>query len=271
MIRIHNCNKNFKKIKAINNFSVNISQGVYGLLGSNGAGKTTLMRCICGLYQTDSGKIETDIENIGYLPQKFGMFRELTVREMMEYFATLKKIDKSSQKTQIEDSIEKVNLSDRIEDRISTLSGGMVRRVGIAQAILGNPQVVLFDEPTAGLDPEERLRFKNVISRIKKDCTVIISTHIVSDIESTCDKVLIMDHGSLLAEGTTSQIAEIAENKVYFVNEENENNLSGNYYIVDKQEVNGEIMMRVLSDEKQNGELQKSTIEDGYLCCVKKI
>ena len=168
MIRIHNCNKNFKKIKAINNFSVNISQGVYGLLGSNGAGKTTLMRCICGLYQTDSGKIETDIENIGYLPQKFGMFRELTVREMMEYFATLKKIDKSLQKAQIEDSIEKVNLSGRIDDRISTLSGGMVRRVGIAQAILGNPQVVLFDEPTAGLDPEERLRFKNVISRIKK-------------------------------------------------------------------------------------------------------
>lgn len=131
----------------------------------------------------------------GYLPQKFGMFRELTVYDMMDYFAVLKKIPKAEKRAEIERAVEFVNLTDRIKDRVGSLSGGMVRRLGIAQAVLGSPKVMLFDEPTAGLDPEERMRFKNIVSQLPRDSIVLISTHIVEDVEAVCDHVMVMQAG----------------------------------------------------------------------------
>ena len=155
--------KRFKKRVAVDHFSMEFQPGVYGLLGPNGAGKTTLLRCICGLYRLDRRRCPRR-ENPGYLPQSFGMFRELTLFQMMEYLAALKGLPKESQGEEIHRALELVNLSDRAGSRVKALSGGMVRRAGIAQALLGDPEVLLFDEPTAGLDPEERVRFQNVVA-----------------------------------------------------------------------------------------------------------
>lgn len=272
MLNITNCTKTFQKKKALDGFTVQVGSGVFGLLGPNGAGKTTLMRCICGLYRLDGGTIEKPASSaIGYLPQKFGMFRELTVYEMMAYFATLKNIDKTKQKEQIERCVEEVNLTDRMRDRIATLSGGMVRRLGIAQAILGSPEIILFDEPTAGLDPEERMRFKNMLARIKGDNTIIISTHIVSDVEAICGNILIMNNGKLAASGTGAQIASLAEQKVYLVPASDEPSLCGNFYIKDRTEENGEAFLHVLSSQEQNGPVLSPTVEDGFLCALKNI
>lgn len=272
MLSITGCTKTFKKKKALDSFTVQIGKGVYGLLGPNGAGKTTLMRCICGLYRVDSGSIERTAHSaVGYLPQKFGMFRELTVYEMMEYFATLKDIDKKNQTQQIERCVEEVNLSDRMYDRIATLSGGMVRRLGIAQALLGDPEFILFDEPTAGLDPEERMRFKNILAHIKGNNTIIISTHIVSDVEAVCGNILIMDSGRLVASGSGAQIAGLAEQKVYLVPAREEPSLCGNFYIKDRTEENGKAFLHVLSAQEQNGTVLPPTVEDGFLCALKKI
>ena len=271
MLKITDCTKVFKKKKALDNFSAELGYGIYGLLGPNGAGKTTLIRCICGLYRPKSGSIITNGASIGYLPQKFGMFRELTVFEMMTYFATLKNIPKPKQKAQIEQYVEEVNLSDRMHDRISSPSGGMVRRLGIAQAMLGEPEIILFDEPTAGLDPEERMRFKNIFARIKRNCTVMISTHIVSDVEATCGHILIMDKGRLIADGTGAQIAQLAKGKVYLLEQSMEQNLHGNFFVKDRTEENGRAMIRVLSAQEQPGTVQPPTVEDGFLCALKKI
>lgn len=144
------------------------------------------------------GSIECDCENIGYLPQQFGAMKSLTVYETMRYFATLKKIPKSNQGNEIRYCIDLVNLSDKIKNKVGSLSGGMVRRLGIAQAIMGNPEIVLFDEPTAGLDPEERVRFKSLLRKIKNDKTIIISTHIVSDVKSICDEIVIINEEEML-------------------------------------------------------------------------
>ena len=272
MLKIENCTKKFKRKRALDGFSAQIDgRGAFGLLGPNGAGKTTLLRCVCGLYRPDGGKIEKPEGFIGYLPQKFGMFKELTVYEMMSYFATLKKIEKQKQKEQIEQCVEEVNLTDRLHDRISTLSGGMVRRIGVAQALLGNPELILFDEPTAGLDPEERMRFKNTLARIKESCTVVISTHIVSNVEAVCDRILIMDAGRLAANGTGAEIAQLAQGKVYLLEAQRENELTGSFFVKDRIEDNGRAMLRVLSSSKQPGEKQTPTVEDGFLCALKKL
>lgn len=271
MLKIDKCTKSFKKNKALDEFTAELETGVYGLLGPNGAGKTTLMRCICGIYKYDSGEIISDSNIIGYLPQKFGMFRELKVYELMQYFCILKKLDKKCWDEQIRRCVDYVNLSERINDKVSSLSGGMVRRIGIAQAILGDPKIILFDEPTAGLDPEERMRFKNILQRIKENKTIIISTHIVSDVESICGEILIMDKGKMLVKGSGVEIAKIAEGKTYIVREEDMNRLVGNYYTKENLLDNGSAAVKILSGDKQPFAPVSPSIEDGYLCVLKNL
>lgn len=235
MITIENLTKTFGKKKALDNLSVTLEPGVIGLLGPNGSGKTTLLRTLTELYKTKSGKILLDGADVtntdalpavtGYLPQKFGMFRELTVYDMMDYFAVLKKIPKAEKRAEIERVVEFVNLTDRIKDRVGSLSGGMVRRLGIAQAVLGSPKVMLFDEPTAGLDPEERMRFKNLVRQLPRDSIVLISTHIVEDVEAVCDHVMVMRQGTVLANKTGEELAAMAEGKTYKVSGEKEGTL----------------------------------------------
>lgn len=282
MIEMKGITKTFGKKKALDNLSVTLEPGVIGLLGPNGSGKTTLLRTMTGLYKTKSGQILLDGRDVtntdtlpsltGYLPQKFGMFKELSVYDMMDYFAVLKKIPKAEKKAEIERVVEFVNLSDRIKDRVGSLSGGMVRRLGIAQAILGNPRVMLFDEPTAGLDPEERMRFKNLIRQLPKDNIVLISTHIVEDVEAVCDHVMVMRKGTVLANKTGEELAAVAEGKTYKLSGEKESTLPPEAFIRARTQAPGEgVMLTVLSATPVDGELIQPTIEDGYLCILKDI
>lgn len=282
MITIENLTKTFGKKKALDNLSVTLEPGVIGLLGPNGSGKTTLLRTLTGLYKTKSGKILLDGADVtntdalpavtGYLPQKFGMFRELTVYDMMDYFAVLKKIPKAEKRAEIERVVEFVNLTDRIKDRVGSLSGGMVRRLGIAQAVLGSPKVMLFDEPTAGLDPEERMRFKNLVRQLPRDSIVLISTHIVEDVEAVCDHVMVMRQGTVLANKTGEELAAMAEGKTYKVQGIMEGTLPPEAFVRARTEVPGEgAVLTVLSAVPVEGELIPPTIEDGYLCILKDI
>lgn len=282
MIEIKNLTKTFGKKTALNNLSVTLEPGVIGLLGPNGSGKTTLLRTMTGLYRTKAGQIllnGKDVTNTdalpavtGYLPQKFGMFKELSVYDMMDYFAVLKKIPKAEKKAEIERVVEFVNLSDRMRDRVGSLSGGMVRRLGIAQAVLGNPKVLLFDEPTAGLDPEERMRFKNMVRQLPKDTIVLISTHIVEDVEAVCDHVMVMRKGTVLANKTGEELAAVAKGRTYKVSGAKEGALPPEAYIRARTEAPGEgAVLTVLSAVLVDGELIPTTIEDGYLCLLKNI
>lgn len=272
MLSLKACSKSFKKTIALNKFSCNFNSGIYGLLGPNGSGKTTLLRCICGLLSVENGNINTDNSVIGYLPQQFGMMQQLTLYEMMQYFATLKNIPKVSRDKEIKKCIEMVNLSNKTDNKISSLSGGMVRRAGIAQAIMGDPKIILFDEPTTGLDPEERMRFKSLIKKIRNDKTIIISTHIVSDVETVCDNIVIINKGKNIFQGTGTQVAKIAENKTYLISDNHERSLSDNCYIKDRILKDNNNYLYILSKKPlDNGISISPSIEDGYLCALKNI
>lgn len=195
MIEIRNVNKSFKTKKVLNHISLNLNNQTYALLGPNGSGKTTLLRIITNIIQGEGeivykNKDDTIVSlkdiHIGYLPQKFGLFKEMKLIEQMNYFACLKDIDKDNRANEIQRVLEAVNMENELDKKCGDLSGGMIRRIGIAQAIMGNPDIILFDEPTTGLDPEERLRFKSVLSQLHGQCPIILSTHIVEDIESVC-------------------------------------------------------------------------------------
>lgn len=281
MIEIKSLSKKYKKKLVLNNINLKISNGVYGLLGPNGAGKTTFMRCLVNLINFDNGQIIIHGKNIekdksylkqtGYVPQKFGLFEEFTVYEVMEYFYALKSITKNSIKDDIESILNLVNLENKKNDKIKTLSGGMVRRVGIAQALINNPNIIIFDEPTVGLDPEERIRFKNIVSKIKENKIIIISTHIVEDVEATCDNIIIMNNGNILSVKSSEDTRNIALVKVYSVNEEEMKLLTNKYEIVRIYEENSNKKYRILTRENLNSRIVKPTIEDGYLCMIKEI
>ena len=209
MIQVSHVTKKFRSKIVLDDVSMCCHQGVYGILGPNGAGKTTLMRCMMGLYPINDGVVDApEPSKIGYLSQKFGLFREMTVYDMLYYLATLKKIPKENREPLIERALGKVHMEGCQKERISKLSGGMQRRIGIAQAILGEPPVLFFDEPTVGLDPEERSRFKSVVRQLGEKCTVLLSTHIVEDLEAVCDSVIVMDRGRIRYSGKMDEILE---------------------------------------------------------------
>lgn len=279
MLEIKNFSKKFGKKIVLNNINYSFENGIYGLLGPNGSGKTTFMRSVTGLYSVPKNTIfyngkETKnnkefFSQVGYLSQNFGLFKELTVKEIMELFANMKNLNKRDSQKAIADALKMVNLSDEISKKCGKLSGGMIRRVGIAQAILGNPQIILFDEPTVGLDPEERLRFKNIISNLSKDKVIIISTHIVEDVEALCDKIVIMKSGKILESGTLEQIANIAKDKVYTLPKNQLLNVTSNYHIQKEYIENGINYVRILSKDELNFIKPELTIEDGYMYAIK--
>lgn len=273
MIKIRNLTKKFKNKNAINKISVDIENGVYGLLGPNGAGKTTFIRCLTGVYKYNEGEIQfNDISmGIGYLPQSFGGFGELTLYEILEYFCTLKNLNKENYDYEIKRVLEIVNLTSEVNNRVKNLSGGMIRRLGIAQAILGDPKIIIFDEPTVGLDPEERLRFKNVISKIKNDKVIIISTHIVEDVEVICNKILVMKESQIVFSGSVDDIIRVSKDKVFEVENEEISNIDSKYFIMKNYEKDNKVFNRVLSNKVLNKNKLEETIEDGYLCILKEI
>lgn len=223
---IDHVSKQFKDKKAVSDVTLHITPGVWGLLGANGAGKTTLMRIIAGIMKPSSGRIVYDGVPIrtlgeryrdifGYLPQEFGFYPEFTVKSYLEYMAALKAIPPRKTRRKISELLEMLSLSDVRNKKISKLSGGMKRRVGIAQALLNDPEVLILDEPTSGLDPGERVRFRNLISEFAHDRIVLISTHIVPDVEyiATCNAV--MKDGKLLETGTTEELVQSVKGKVW--------------------------------------------------------
>ena len=202
--------KQFQNKIAVDRVSLRLHSGVFGLLGANGAGKTTLMRMLCGILQPTSGTITFDGMDVreegyrailGYLPQDFGYYPEFTAMDFLIYMAALKGLPKPSAKRRANELLELVGLQDMSRKKIKTFSGGMKQRLGIAQALLNNPKLLILDEPTAGLDPKERVRFRNLIGQLGKDSIVLLSTHIVSDIEHIADEVLMMKDGNLIYHG----------------------------------------------------------------------
>lgn len=226
-IVIDNLSKRYGKKEAIKNLSLKIPSGMYGLLGRNGAGKTSLTQILAALSVPTNGDIwlngvsikETAKirEMVGYLPQDFSMYRSMTVLGAMDYLGLLSDIPKEIRKERIDELLEKVNLKDNAKTKIKALSGGMKRRLGIAQALLHNPQILIVDEPTAGLDPEERIRFRNLLSDFADDRIVLLSTHIASDIESICDGVAVLNDGKLIFHGSTEELIRQADGKVYLI------------------------------------------------------
>lgn len=207
--------KQYKNKIAVDRMSFELTQGVTGLLGANGAGKTTLMRMMCGILNPTSGEINADgiavnTENyralLGYLPQDFGYYPEFTAKEFLEYMAALKGLEKKEAKDKISELLELVGLSDVARKKMKTFSGGMKQRVGIAQALLNDPAILILDEPTAGLDPKERVRFRELIEELGKKSIVLLSTHIVSDIEHIADKIIMMKDGSLIWQGKQTDV-----------------------------------------------------------------
>ncbi len=208
--------KQYKNKIAVDRVSFELTEGVTGLLGANGAGKTTLMRMMSGILAPTSGEIRADgipalAENyramLGYLPQDFGYYPEFTAREFVEYMAALKGIEKREARRKTEELLEMVGLSDVAKKKIKTFSGGMKQRVGIAQALLNNPKILILDEPTAGLDPKERVRFRTLIEELGKDSIVLLSTHIVSDIEHIADRLIMMREGCIVWKGSQNEIS----------------------------------------------------------------
>lgn len=207
---IDRISKQYKNHIAVDRVSAKLHQGVYGLLGANGAGKTTLMRMLTGILTPTSGTITFDGMDVttedyrgilGYLPQDFGYYPEFTAMDFLLYLAALKGIPKSQAKRRAKELLELVSLEDVSRKKIKTFSGGMKQRLGIAQALLNDPKLLILDEPTAGLDPKERVRFRNLIEQLGKDSIVLLSTHIVSDIEHIADEILLMRDGQLIFQG----------------------------------------------------------------------
>ena len=225
-LNIEHISKSYKDKQAVADVSLRITPGVWGLLGANGAGKTTLMRMVAGIMKPDSGRVlyngvsidvlkESYRDIFGYLPQEFGFYPEFTVTDYLEYVAALKGLTKKDTKEKLEELLDKMTLYEVRNKKISRLSGGMKRRVGIAQALLNEPEVLILDEPTSGLDPGERVRFRNLLSEFAHERIVLISTHIVPDVEYIAMKNAVMKDGSLVSVGTTQELVQMAAGKVW--------------------------------------------------------
>ncbi|MCR5203001.1 MAG: ATP-binding cassette domain-containing protein [Lachnospiraceae bacterium] len=270
MLRIKGLTKKFRKKEVLHGINLELGKGVYGLLGENGAGKSTLMRTILGLYSEYSGEIMFDGDSltndqIGYLPQYFNGLEELKVKELLKYFADIKKISSKRVDEEIERTLKMVNLIERKNSKVKNLSGGMKQRVGIAQTLLGNPEILIYDEPTVGLDPKERIRFGNIIEEEKNNKIILISTHIVSDIECLCDKIIIMKEGHILGVYTPVELAMQAEGHVYEMTEENYNKIKNQSILVRKYLDEKEFRIRVISENMGLSGHVAPTVEDGYL------
>ena len=278
-IVIRNLSKNYGKKAALENVSVTIHSGMYGLLGRNGAGKTSLMRILATLSEASSGEISMNgipiketgkiREIVGYLPQDFSFYRSMSVYGAMDYLGLLSEIPDKIRRERILALLEQVNLKEDMRTKVKALSGGMKRRLGIAQALLHNPQILIVDEPTAGLDPEERIRFRNLLSEFAEDRIVILSTHISSDVESCCENIGVLNNGKMIWNGSTEELVGQAEGKVYLISaaKKQDKHIKEKYAVLNIISSQSGTQYRVLSDVEPEEKymLQSPTLEDGYM------
>ncbi len=225
-LTMEHLSKQFRNKIAVEQIDTELTEGVYGFLGANGAGKTTLLQMICGIVEPTSGEVKVDGENniqmgerfrdlLGYLPQEFGYTQGFTAKDFMLYIASIKGLSPRFAKRKTRELLKLVNLEKEANRKIRTFSGGMKRRLGIAQALLNDPKILILDEPTAGLDPKERAYFRNIIAEMSKDKIIIISTHIVSDIEYISDQVLIMKKGKFILQGSAEKLLSEVKEEVW--------------------------------------------------------
>lgn len=281
-LEIKNLTKIYGKKRANDGITVTLENGVYGLLGPNGAGKTTLMKQITTLIKPDKGEIlynGKDIFNmddkyrniIGYLPQEFGVYKNFTAKQFLQYVGALKGMSGKNLNSKVNELLELVGLYDVRNKSIGKFSGGRKRRVGIAQVLLNDPRIIVLDEPTAGLDPQERTRFRNLIAKISRDKIIILSTHIISDIESVAKETIMVKEGKLLMKGTHREILSDMNNKVYNIsvnNEEEINRIQEKYKVISIQRDVDSTILRVVSDtmpKELNVESTSARFEDVYM------
>lgn len=282
-IKITHVDKFYGKKQALKDISLTIPQGMFGLLGRNGAGKTTLMKTLAALHAKNAGEISIcgiPIENtkkiremIGYLPQDFSMYPNMSVYECLDYLGALSELGRSERKKSIESLLRKVNLCEQAGSKVKSLSGGMKRRMGIAQALLHDPKVLIVDEPTAGLDPEERIRFRNLLCEVAQERIVILSTHIVGDIEATCENIAIMNEGCILWNGTVEKLLADAKGKVFTacVDKNRLKEVRERYIVTGMLKQNEMTSVRIIAEKKPefSGCMEAEVnCEDAYMYCL---
>lgn len=284
-IVIEHVDKFYGKRKALSDVTMTIETGMFGLLGRNGAGKTTLMKLLATLHCQDAGKVTVcgeAIENrtkirelIGFLPQDFSMYPNMSVYEAMDYLGMLSGIEKVTRKERINVLLAKVNLQEEQKKKVKNLSGGMKRRLGIAQALIHDPRVLIVDEPTAGLDPEERIRFRNLLCEVAEERIVILSTHIVGDIEATCENIAILNEGEILWKGTLTELIDEADGMVYVAETSDQElkRIKSEYIVTSVLKNAGKNVVRFISMKPLEHEKAKQVTpncEDAYMYCLQK-
>lgn len=283
-VKIDGVSKSYRKFQALHNIDLQIEKGLYGLLGPNGAGKTTLMKILSTILPFQDGEVmiynfnlQTEGDKVrellGYLPQHFHAPGQFTGREFLHYVGSMKGLtDKKERTEQVERLLEEVNLLEHADKKVKGFSGGMKRRLGIAQALLGNPKLIILDEPTAGLDPSERIRFRNMIERLSKDYTIILSTHIISDIESSCEKLAVLNNGKVLFQGTTGALAEIAIDFVWelSVPYAEYDDIEKEHTIISSRREKANVVFRLISNGSPDARaiIVPPSIEDGYMALI---
>jgi len=288
---LHNLTKTYGgRVQALQGVDLTIPNGMFGLLGPNGAGKTTLMRILAGVLRPTQGTIQvgeysgntergrTQIKRmLGYLPQDLGMYPDLSAREFLDYIAILKGLDnKTARRQRVEELLEMVALTEVSKRKLKTFSGGMKRRVGIAQALLNDPQLLIVDEPTAGLDPEERIRFRNLLADLGGDRTVLLSTHIVEDIAQTCQQLAVMNRGQVIFQGPVTDLLRQAEGYVWSLTTMAGARPGGNLTIVSTVNQGGVIQYRVVGEPEEVAQLAPNAqrvepgLEDGYVWLMRE-
>src|SRR5450432_205467 len=283
-LSIQNISKKYNKEKfGLKNYSLTAENGIMGLLGPNGAGKSTLMKIIATISQPTQGTIELDGHNIqkdpdyirkilGYLPQDFGVYANLNAYEFLEYIAAMKGVGGQGLRPRIEALLEGVNLIEAAKSQIGSYSGGMKQRIGIAQALLNDPKVLIFDEPTVGLDPEERMRFRNLMSDLAQNAIIILSSHIVSDIETIADEVVIMNNGTLITKGTLAEVIGQVEEKVFETLLENSSltEFKAKHLVVNTNRQKDDVWVRYISNDPVTGsKAVVPSLEDAYMHLTK--
>ena len=278
-ITIRHLDKYYGRKQALSDVTMTIPKGMFGLLGRNGAGKTTLMKILATLSKKQSGTVEIcgiPVENAaeirritGYLPQEFNMYPGMSVYEAMDYLGVLSGLSKQERRKRIPVLLERVNLQDDRKKKVKALSGGMKRRLGIAQAVIHDPKVLIVDEPTAGLDPEERVRFRNLLSEIAEERIVILSTHITGDIEASCEEIAVLEEGKLLFRGTVEELLRSVRGKVFRaeISRHELDDLKERCIVTSMLTLGNNVMARFISEQKPflGAERCEAGVEDAYM------